>query len=337
MINVIGDSIIYEFVYGSIVQDELITHRANSTRLSPGGAITAYNYCNMFFEKPQLISYMCDEYTLSKDIFLKTKNTPKITQYISNKNSKVFQCISDVHINNFDVYSLINEKVNHKSVSVLYDIGFGTLDSIETIISSLLKKACTVIAYSKKYMECRIANYLLIENEDFNGNWSSYKVDNLLILKNHRIYKLYSDKYCNGYEFMFDESYSSNSIDIPAIVCGMLAGGINSGMELIQCLEYINVVLNTKLNRLDYVCLNKEDICQHNKVITFKLEDADIDSDIIRSLIDKASEGNEVHVYTNREELLSILQNFHFIDKVFLSKPDINSSSLKHNIPSLVQ
>ena len=53
MINMIGDTVIYEFVFGSINKDNLLTHKNNSTRINPGGVIAAYNYCYNFFEKPE--------------------------------------------------------------------------------------------------------------------------------------------------------------------------------------------------------------------------------------------------------------------------------------------
>lgn len=324
MINFVGDTVVYEIVYGSILKNNLITHNTNSARLSPGGVISAYNYCFNFFEKPNLISYMCSKYTLSEDLFTDTDRTPKITQYVTDNNSKIFQSINSKHINNFDIYSNIKEKIKQHDISVLYDMGFGTLDSIESIISILLKKACTIIVYTEKYTECRGAHYLIIDSDNFCGPWENYKVDNLIVLKNNKVDRIYNKEYNDGFKLNSAPSYSINNNDIAAIVCGLLAGGIASDMDLIQNVEFINSVLDVKLNKLDYICINKDDLPNKNDIVTVKLEDSDIDATTIRMLNDKSAEGDELYVYTNRKELLPILQNFNFISKVFLSRPTLN-------------
>lgn len=314
----IGDTTMYEFVYGSIDNNNILTHTTNSIRLNPGGVITAYNYCYNFFEKPEtLISYMCEKYTLSEDIFQDTEKTPKITQYITASGNKVFQSINYSYINNFDIYSKL-KGVKYKSTCVLYDMGFGTLDSIEKCISILLNKSCTVIVYSKKLTECRGAHYLILDDADFVGDWKDYRVDNILVMKNNKISKLYNSKY-DGLDISSAPSYSTNNTDINAIVAGLLAGSINS-TDILDSIEYINKVLDIKLNTLDYVFVKKEDVIIDSNTTKLYLGDRDLDSDALSLLHEKRNENELLHVYTNRQDILLILQNFPFIDKVFLSK-----------------
>lgn len=321
MINMIGDTVMYEFVYGSIDNNNILTHTADSVRLSPGGVITAYNYCYNFFEKPEvLISYMCDKYTLSEDVFQSTEKTPKITQYITSSGNKVFQSINSNYINNFDVYSKL-KNISYNSICVLYDLGFGSLDSIEKCISILLNKNCTIIVYSKKLTECRGAHYLIIDELDLRGDWKNYKVDNLVTVKNNKISKIYTSS-ADIIETNTSPSYSSNNTDIYAIVAGLLAGCLNNS-SLLDTAEFINSVLDLKLNSLDYVFIKKEDLSAKLSINKVYLEDRELDSTTLELLKQKRKETNPLHVYTNREDILLILQNFSFIDKVLLSKPKI--------------
>lgn len=327
MINMIGDTVMYEFVYGSIDNSNILTHNTNSTRLNPGGVITAYNYCYNFYEKPEkVISYMCEKYTLSEDIFQDTEKTPKITQYITSNGNKVFQSINSNYINNFDIYSKLKE-IKYKSICVLYDLGFGSLDSIEKCISILLNKSCTIIVYSKKLTECRGAHYLIIDDVDFKSNWKDYKVDNLITIKNNKVSKLYNEIY-EGIELESAPSFSTNNTDIPAIVAGLLSGALSSSTyNLLDSLEYINSILDLKLNSLDYVFVKKEDLVTKSTISKINLENKDLTADILNLLKEASNKGSPVHVYTNRQDILLILQNFTFIDKVILTKNSIKNDT----------
>lgn len=330
MINMIGDTVMYEFVYGSINNNSILTHNTDSVRLNPGGVITAYNYCYNFFEKPEvLISYMCDKYTLSEDIFQNTERTPKITQYITNTGNKVFQSVNSSYINNFDVYSKL-KNIAYNSVCVLYDLGFGSLDSIEKCISILLNKNCTIIVYSKKFTECRGAHYLIIDDSDLHGDWKSYKVDNLVVVKNNKISKIYSNS-TDIVEVSTSPSYSSNNTDIHAIVAGLLSGSIHNP-SLLDTAEFINSILDLKLNSLDHVFIKKEDLSAKSAITKVYLGDSELDGSTLELLKEKRKENIPLHVYTNREDILLILQNFSFIDKVLLSKPKLINDTRTESI-----
>jgi hypothetical protein len=336
----IGDTVVYEYVFGSINKDSLLTHKTNSTRINPGGVVTAYNYCYNFFEKPEkLISYMCDKYTLSDEIFSKIDNTPKITQYITENGNKIFQSIDSNYINNFEVYSKLKD-IKYSSICVLYDMGIGTLDSIEKCISILLNKNCTILVYSKKYTECRGVHYLLIDHDDYDGNWESYLVKNLLVVKNNKISTIYNSENPEGKPFNNTIVYSPNTVDISAIILGLLAGSINANNDLYDSIEYINNVLQIKLNTLDYIYINKNDIRNQLNITKIDIADKSINIDIINMLKNKFSKTTgELHVYTTKEDNLSILQNFAFINKAILysKNTNINTTYDTRTEPILIQ